>query len=335
MKVLMVPGIGGSGEHHWQTLWEKDLGPSARRLRPGSWDAPEERDWLQALDRQADSETLLVAHSLGCLAVTAWLAERGSDAAAGAFLVAPPDRDGPSFPPQASSFRPGPAALPVPAVVLASSDDPFAELDTARALARTWGAAFTEVGALGHINEASGVGEWTAGRIELNAFLASLRLGSAAASTVRITRGDPPDGDVQRLVEEHLSDMFATSPAESVHALALTALTQPGMTLWNARDERGALLGIAALKHLSTREGEVKSMRTTGEARGTGVGGALLRQVIGEAMARGYERLLLETGTQDYFAAARRLYARAGFEETGPFADYSHDPNSTYLALRL
>jgi len=176
MRILMVPGIGGSDEGHWQTAWERDLGPVADRLRPSSWDEPEQGDWFEALDRQADARTLLVAHSLGCLAVTAWLSDRGAGAAGGAFLVAPPDHEAPAFPQEARSFRTTRSRLPVPSVVLASSDDPFARLDTSRGLARSWGSAFVEVGAVGHVNAASGLGGWSDGRRELTAFLASLRV---------------------------------------------------------------------------------------------------------------------------------------------------------------
>jgi len=45
--------------------------------------------------------------------------------------------------------------------------------------------------------------------------------------------------------------------------------------------------------------------------------------------------VLLETGSEDYFAPARRLYARHGFVVRGPFADYTDDPNSVYMELAL
>lgn len=142
------------------------LGSAAGRLRPRSWDAPEQADWFDALDRQVGADTFVVAHSLGCLAVSAWLANRGRDAAVGAFLVAPPDRSGPDFPPQARSFHPARAALPVPVTVVAPSDAPFVGLEEARTLAQRWGAAFVEAGAVGHVNAANGLGAWDSGRAE-------------------------------------------------------------------------------------------------------------------------------------------------------------------------
>ncbi|GAB3163492.1 GNAT family N-acetyltransferase [Myceligenerans halotolerans] len=145
----------------------------------------------------------------------------------------------------------------------------------------------------------------------------------------------PARADVRSLLDEHLSEMHATSPPESVHALDHSALLAPSITFWTARDDTGALLGAVALSELTPAHGEVKSMRTTAPARGRGVGAALVRHVLAEARSRGYARLSLETGTQEYFAPARRLYARHGFTECGPFADYGPDPASTFMTLTL
>jgi len=89
------------------------------------------------------------------------------------------------------------------------------------------------------------------------------------------------------------------------------------------------------LKEIDPDHGELKSMRNTASARGTGVGKALLAHLVAEARSRGYTRLSLETGTQEYFAPARGLYARYGFTGCGPFADYAEDPNSAYFTLVL
>lgn len=156
---------------------------------------------------------------------------------------------------------------------------------------------------------------------------------------ISIDRDDPARHDVRQLLSEHLADMFATSPAESVHALDHSALSAPSITFWTARDA-GDLLGCGALKLLdpspgSAKDGEIKSMRTTAKARGRGVATLLLRHILDDARARNLERLYLETGTDDYFAPARRLYARNGFTECPPFADYVLDPNSVFMELRL
>ncbi|WP_323960107.1 GNAT family N-acetyltransferase [Arthrobacter sp. JZ12] len=151
---------------------------------------------------------------------------------------------------------------------------------------------------------------------------------------IQISADDTTRPDVRALLDEHLADMFATSPAESVHALDHSALSAPGITFWTAR-EGGRLLGCGALKEMASGEGEIKSMRTTTAARRRGVGSLLLGHIIGEAEGRGYARLLLETGTEDYFAPARNLYLRNGFVECPPFGSYSADPHSTFMSLTL
>ncbi|MGW8568482.1 GNAT family N-acetyltransferase [Isoptericola sp. NPDC055881] len=165
----------------------------------------------------------------------------------------------------------------------------------------------------------------------------------------------PGRADVRALLAEHLADMHATSPAESVHALDLGALLAPTVTFLTARDADGALLGCGALKELEpaprpgpgsgtgagtgagtgTGLGEVKSMRTAATARGRGVATAVLGRLVDLSRARGYARVSLETGTQDYFAPARRLYARHGFVPCGPFGAYVPDPCSAFFTLDL
>ncbi len=149
-----------------------------------------------------------------------------------------------------------------------------------------------------------------------------------------IERDDLSRDAVRGLLAEHLADMHATSVRESVHALDLTGLTDPAVTVWTLWHDQ-AVLGCAALKELSTVDGEIKSMRTSTAARGRGVATRLLTHLIDEARRRGYQRLSLETGSQDFFAPARRLYRRHGFVACPPFGNYVADPNSTYLTLPL
>lgn len=137
------------------------------------------------------------------------------------------------------------------------------------------------------------------------------------------------------MLSEHLSDMHAASPAESVHALDPEALSDPAITLWSARSDSGLLLGVGALKAHTQIMGEVKSMRTAHSARGQGVATALLDVIVAECRTRGIREVNLETGTQEYFRAARRLYVRYGFLSRGPFANYSDDANSAYFSLAL
>ncbi|GAA3673146.1 GNAT family N-acetyltransferase [Lentzea roselyniae] len=159
-------------------------------------------------------------------------------------------------------------------------------------------------------------------------------MGHQDAATLTIEPDDLTRQPVRDLISEHLADMYATSPAESVHALSHADLREPGVSFWTSWSE-GVLLGCAALKELSPIEGEIKTMRTRPEARGRGVAAHMLAFLIEESRRRGYRRISLETGSQDFFAPARRLYARHGFVSCPPFADYRPDPTSVFMTLRL
>ena len=139
---------------------------------------------------------------------------------------------------------------------------------------------------------------------------------------------------IRALIGEHLADMASLSPPESIHALDLSGLTAPDVRLWSVW-EGDRLVGCGALKHLDDDHGEVKSMRTAGDQRRRGVAAAVLAHLIAEARGRGYRRLSLETGSQPGFEAARRFYARHGFETCAPFADYRPDPNSVFMTRLL
>jgi putative acetyltransferase len=136
------------------------------------------------------------------------------------------------------------------------------------------------------------------------------------------------------LLDEHLQDMYAVSPPESVHALDLDGLRGPGMSFWSAWEEK-SLAGCGALKDHGDGMFELKSMRTAEGGRGRGVGSTVLVFLLEQARSRGATRVLLETGAEDFFAPARRLYERHGFVVRGPFADYTDDPNSVYMELVL
>lgn len=139
---------------------------------------------------------------------------------------------------------------------------------------------------------------------------------------------------VHALLDEHLHDMYALSPPESVHALDLERLRRPEITFWSAWDG-SILLGCGALKELDSKHGEVKSMRTPISLRRRGAGRAILAHIIEVARTRAYERLGLETGTLEAFKPARRLYESFGFQYCGPFGEYAEDPNSVFMSLPL
>ena len=108
--IVIVPGIGNSGPDHWQSHWEAAL-PGAVRMSPASWDAPDLRDWMAALDEavaQAATPPVVICHSLGCLLFAHWRAA-STRVVRGAWLVAVPDSGGPRFPVAARAFADVPA----------------------------------------------------------------------------------------------------------------------------------------------------------------------------------------------------------------------------------
>jgi predicted alpha/beta hydrolase family esterase len=164
--VLIIPGLGGSGPDHWQSLWQARL-PDARRVEQADWDRPDRAGWIARLDAAvaaAKQPPILVAHSLSCALVACWAAAHARPVHS-ALLVAPADVDSDAHtPPEAHVFRPMPIKrLPFPTIVVASRNDPYVVFGRAITMARTWGAELIDIGNAGHINTGAGYGEWPEG----------------------------------------------------------------------------------------------------------------------------------------------------------------------------
>jgi putative acetyltransferase len=157
---------------------------------------------------------------------------------------------------------------------------------------------------------------------------------AAALPEDRIVVDDPRADDVRALLRRHLDFAYDNTPHEHVFALDIDGLLDPAVTFFSYR-RAGRLLGVAALKQLDERHGELKSMHTAQAARRGGIGRALVAHLLGVARDRGYTRVSLETGTQDAFAPARALYAGAGFRPCGPFGAYQPSPWSAFLTIDL
>jgi|SRR5450755_2352441 len=150
---------------------------------------------------------------------------------------------------------------------------------------------------------------------------------------MQIEQADLDDPEVLALLRTHVR-LARAATAGIAHALDEVALRAADIELWTIRDGN-ALLGVGALQALSPQHGEIKSMYAVAAARGRGVGSAMLGHIIAAARALGMLRVSLETGSGDYFVAARALYRRHGFSECPPFADYVADVNSVYMSLNL
>ncbi|MEX0312416.1 MAG: GNAT family N-acetyltransferase [Tateyamaria sp.] len=149
-------------------------------------------------------------------------------------------------------------------------------------------------------------------------------------TAVAIRPDTPANADVQALLRRHFELMRSQSPAESCHVMEPEALLERDAVLFSARDG-DTVLGVGALTVIAPGHGELKSMHTAAEARGRGVGRAVLEALIAEARARGLTRLSLETGSAEAFAPARALYAAHGFADCPPFGDYVLDPLSVFM----
>jgi predicted alpha/beta hydrolase family esterase len=137
------------------------------------WLWPKRGDWMARLEEvllESDETALLVAHSLGCQLVAAWAAHSQHTARVhGALLVAPPDIEREDMPPNLVPWRPiVRRRLPFAALAVTSSDDPYCASERSARMARDWGAERIDIGARGHINGESGLGDWPEGRALLD-----------------------------------------------------------------------------------------------------------------------------------------------------------------------
>jgi serine hydrolase len=163
--VLILPGLHNSGPEHWQSRWES-AHPEFRRVMQDDWDNPRCADWVARLDAAvaATPGAVLVAHSSSCALVARWADASGAPQVSGALLVAPSDPEAASYPAGPTGFAPMPLRpLPFQSIVVASSDDPYVTLVRAHTFAQAWSSRFVSVGAAGHINSQSGLGDWPIG----------------------------------------------------------------------------------------------------------------------------------------------------------------------------
>lgn len=149
-----------------------------------------------------------------------------------------------------------------------------------------------------------------------------------------ISIDDPRADDVRELLARHLSFARLHSPPEDAHALDVDGLAGPSVTFFSYRRD-GRLLAVGALKRIDDSHAEVKSMHTVEDARGRGIGRAMVDHLVRVARERGFRRVSLETGAMAAFAPARLLYASAGFKPCEPFGDYRPSRNSVFMTLWL
>lgn len=156
-----------AGELPRARLWESS-DPAFLRVVQRDWENPELAEWLETLHRYIagfGAAPVLVAHSLACSLVAHWVKRFGHGVKA-ALMVSPSDVDSPArTPAEVRSFSPIPLVrFPFPSIVVASTNDPYVELERAELFAQSWGSRFVAVSQAGHINASSGLGEWLEGK---------------------------------------------------------------------------------------------------------------------------------------------------------------------------
>jgi uncharacterized protein len=153
---IIVPGLKSSGPTHWQTWLEHRVAGSLR-VTQRDWNDPHLPDWSSRVRREitrATGSVFIVAHSFGALAAVQAASDH-TERISGALLVAPadPNRFG------IAEFLPS-KPLGFPAIVVASTNDPWMTFERAEHWARLWKADFISLGEAGHINAEAGFGPW-------------------------------------------------------------------------------------------------------------------------------------------------------------------------------
>ena len=167
-KYFLIPGFRGSDENHWQSFWLKSL-PNAQLIVQDNWGANVTKDdWVSRLEATLQSEDLsqviLIGHSLGVATIIHW-ANQYNHKIRGALLVAPTNVDQMAQPIDANGFAPMPLnKLNFPSIIIASTNDIWIDIERAQEYSKIWGSEFENIGAQGHINSDSKLGEWEVGR---------------------------------------------------------------------------------------------------------------------------------------------------------------------------
>ena len=176
--LLIIPGLGDSGEKHWQSFWLQKF-PNSTKVIQDNWEEPQLNDWLTRLDeniQKINEPTILVAHSLAVSLVMHWVSKNNNPNIIGALLVAPADVNSPKHTPDfLRHFSPIPTqTIPFPSVVIGTENDTYISLERAEELASYWGSDFINIGQKGHINSDSNLEYWEEGQEFLQQLLSKI-----------------------------------------------------------------------------------------------------------------------------------------------------------------
>lgn len=177
---INVPGLGGSGDRHWQTYWERAF-TEIDRVEQSDWDHPDCETWVNQLHKtllkHAGKSIVLIGHSLGCVTILHAAAANKLPGVVAVFLVAMPDVERADFPKECSGFTPMPRIkLPFPSLMIASENDPYITSSDLKKWADIIGSNFISVGEREHIGTKANLGYWEEGQGLFKEFVLCLKL---------------------------------------------------------------------------------------------------------------------------------------------------------------
>jgi predicted alpha/beta hydrolase family esterase len=178
IKLLIIPGLGDSGQGHWQNNWLQKYKNSTKVVQD-NWEEPIKEEWLERLNeaiQKLNSPTILVAHSLAVSLVMHWASTNSNPNVIGALLVAPADVDSAEHTPEKIwNFSPIPLVpLHFPSIVVTSENDPYISSQRAAYFSKMWGSDFINIGQKGHVNSESNLEFWEEGQLILEQLIARI-----------------------------------------------------------------------------------------------------------------------------------------------------------------
>lgn len=156
----------------------------------------------------------------------------------------------------------------------------------------------------------------------------------ASAGGVLVQRGDLLSPPARALIEALNAELSSLYPEPGANHFRLDPdEVADGQGAFLIASSGGQPVGCGAVRRIEARTGEIKRMYVSPDARGRGIGRAVLAALEAEARTLGIARLVLETGLRQGEALA--LYERAGFSRIPAFGEYASSPLSVCMAKDL
>jgi GNAT superfamily N-acetyltransferase len=144
------------------------------------------------------------------------------------------------------------------------------------------------------------------------------RVTPAAGFSIRTAGWDHPGGEALRDAQrEEIRAVFYPEMENSEPGPPPSA---DDITVYYLAFDGDRPIGSGGLRAIDAGHGEIKRMYVAPAYRGTGVAADILHALEDDARARGWTRLVLETG--DRMLAAQRFYERNGYAPIPAFGHY-------------